>query len=109
MSKRRVAYYWEPSIGAFSYGTSHPMKPHRMRITHDLIAAYGMLDQMHVLVCSLWMCYRSSSLTWIVQRPKRASPETMASFHTDEYIHFLNRVTPETHAELTYNQTRCES
>lgn len=26
------------------------MKPHRMRITHDLIAAYGMLDKMHVLV-----------------------------------------------------------
>jgi histone deacetylase 1/2 len=37
-------------IGAFTYGTSHPMKPHRVRITHDLISAYGMLDQMHVLV-----------------------------------------------------------
>ncbi|KIM77297.1 hypothetical protein PILCRDRAFT_825460 [Piloderma croceum F 1598] len=88
MSKRRVAYYYDPDIGVYSYGTSHPMKPHRMRITHDLIAAYGMLDKMHVL------------------KPKRASSEIMASFHTDEYMHFLSRVTPETHAELTYNQTR---
>jgi histone deacetylase 1/2 len=33
----------------------------------------------------------------------------MTSFHTDEYIHFLNRVTPETAEELTYHGTRCES
>lgn len=42
------------------------------------------------------------------QRPKRASPEAMTAFHTDEYINFLSRVTPETHMELTYHQTRCE-
>ena len=33
----------------------------------------------------------------------------MTAFHTDEYIHFLNRVTPETAEELTYHGTRCES
>lgn len=32
----------------------------------------------------------------------------MTAFHTDEYIHFLNRVTPETAEELTYHGTRCE-
>jgi histone deacetylase 1/2 len=32
----------------------------------------------------------------------------MTSFHTDEYIHFLSRVTPDTAEELTYNGTRCE-
>lgn len=26
------------------------MKPHRIRVTHDLVTAYGMLDKMHVLV-----------------------------------------------------------
>ncbi|KAG6820925.1 hypothetical protein H0H93_009699 [Arthromyces matolae] len=31
----------------------------------------------------------------------------MTSFHTDEYVHFLNRVTPETAEELTYHGTRC--
>jgi hypothetical protein len=33
----------------------------------------------------------------------------MTAFHTDEYIHFLARVTPDTAEELTYNGTRCES
>jgi len=26
------------------------MKPHRIRVTHDLVAAYDMLPKMHVLV-----------------------------------------------------------
>ncbi|KAJ7268161.1 histone deacetylase RPD3 [Mycena haematopus] len=84
MSKRRVAYYYDPDVGAYTYGLGHPMKPHRVRVTHDLVSSYGMLSQMHVL------------------RPKRASPESMTAFHTDEYINFLARVTPETAEELTH-------
>lgn len=37
-------------VGLFSYGLGHPMKPHRMRMAHDLVSAYGMLDKMQVLV-----------------------------------------------------------
>ncbi|XP_006456928.1 histone deacetylase complex catalytic component RPD3 [Agaricus bisporus var. bisporus H97] len=88
MSKRRVAYYFDPDVGAYTYGLGHPMKPHRIRVTHDLVAAYDMLPKMHVL------------------RPKRASPEDISAFHTDEYVHFLTRVTPETAEELTYHGTR---
>jgi histone deacetylase 1/2 len=80
-----------------------------MRITHDLIAAYGMLDKMHIFVRSMRSIIKPINLYPIMQKPKRATSDTMAAFHTDEYIHFLSRVTPETHAELTYNQTRCES
>ncbi|KAH9482183.1 Histone deacetylase clr6 [Psilocybe cubensis] len=64
------------------------MKPHRMRITHELATAYGMLDKMHVL------------------RPKRATPEAMTAFHTDEYVQFLHSVTPETADKLTGQKTR---
>lgn len=40
-------------VGAYTYGLGHPMKPQRMRMTHELVAAYNMLDKMHVLVrCS---------------------------------------------------------
>ncbi|KAJ7140442.1 hypothetical protein C8R46DRAFT_1361289 [Mycena filopes] len=85
MSRRRVAYYYDPDVGGYTYGLGHPMKPHRVRVTHDLVSAYGMLPQMQVL------------------RPKRASPESMTAFHTDEYINFLARVTPETAEELTHN------
>lgn len=88
MSKRRVTYYYDADVGAFTYGLGHPMKPHRIRITHDLVSAYGMLGKMQVL------------------RPKRATPESMTAFHTDEYIHFLNRVVPETAEELTFHGTR---
>ena len=108
MSKRRVAYYYDSKynlayfscivliaysddVGLFSYGLGHPMKPHRMRMTHDLVSAYGMLDKMQVL------------------RPRRASPENMTAFHTDEYIHFLSRVTPETAEAMTFQGSRCES
>ena len=41
------------------------------------------------------------------QRPRRASPEAMTAFHTDEYIAFLSKVTPETAEELTGHGSRC--
>ncbi|EIW60308.1 histone deacetylase RPD3 [Trametes versicolor FP-101664 SS1] len=88
MSKRRVTYYYDPDVGAFTYGLTHPMKPQRMRATHELLTAYDMLPRMHVL------------------RAKRASAETMTRFHTDEYVQFLSRVTPENAPQLSYQGTR---
>lgn len=87
-SKRRVAYYYDGDVGNFSYGLGHPMKPHRMRMTHQLVSSYGMLEKMDVV--------------W----PTRASPVQMTRFHTDEYIDFLHRVSPETAQEMTYGGTR---
>lgn len=43
-------HYTLGEIGAYSYGLGHPMKPQRMRITHELVMAYGMLDKLHVIV-----------------------------------------------------------
>ncbi|KAG8865119.1 hypothetical protein FRB96_000008 [Tulasnella sp. 330] len=40
------------------------------------------------------------------QRPARATGVQMSRFHTDEYIDFLNRVTPETVQEMTHGGTR---
>ncbi|KAF7340981.1 Histone deacetylase [Mycena sanguinolenta] len=88
MSRRRVAYYYDADVGAYTFGYNQYLKPHRVKMTHDLISAYGMLDKMHVL------------------RPARTSAETMTSFHTDEYVQFLSRVTPETFAKLSFNGTR---
>ena len=48
------------------------------------------------------------ALIVLAQKPKRATPEVMSSFHTDEYVHFLHGVTPETAEKLTYSGTRCE-
>ncbi|GJJ06925.1 histone deacetylase (class I) Clr6 [Clathrus columnatus] len=53
-------------------------------MTHDLVSTYGMLDKMNVI------------------RPERCTPEGMTAFHTDEYVDFLHKVTPETVHELTF-------
>ncbi|KAG8964551.1 hypothetical protein FRC03_001655 [Tulasnella sp. 419] len=87
-TKRRVSYYYDPDVGNYSYGLGHPMKPHRIRMAHQLISAYGMLDSMDVV------------------RPTRATPLQMTRFHTDEYVDFLNRVSPETSVEMTGGGTR---
>ncbi|KAJ1039441.1 hypothetical protein NDA10_007484 [Ustilago hordei] len=86
--RKRVAYYYDHDVGNFSYGLGHPMKPHRMRMTHNLVTNYGLHKKMDIL------------------RPKRATRNQMTRFHTDEYVDFLHRVTPETVHELTNEGTR---
>ncbi|KAI0074784.1 histone deacetylase RPD3 [Panus rudis PR-1116 ss-1] len=90
MSKRRVAYYYDPDVGAYTYGLGHPMKPQRMRITHEIVSSYGMLEHMTVL------------------RAKRATAEEMTRFHTDEYVEFLVDMTPDA-VENQLNQMRKDS
>lgn len=80
---KTVAYFYDADVGNYSYGYGHPMKPHRMRMTHNLVSNYGLDKHMDML------------------RPKRATREQMAAFHTDEYVDFLHRVTPETMQDLT--------
>lgn len=41
MAKKRVSYFMDHDIGGYYYGKSHPMKPHRIAMTHNLILAYG--------------------------------------------------------------------
>ena len=72
MSRRRVSYYYDrewyskhlvpgltrppADVGCYSFGITHPMKPQRMRITHELLTAYDMLPKMRVLVSSPLTC-----------------------------------------------------
>lgn len=70
---RRVAYFYDENIGNFYYGQGHPMKPHRVRMTHQLILNYQM--------------YRSLD----VYRPHYASEDELMRFHTADHIKFLQR------------------
>ena len=36
-------------VGNFSYGEEHPMKPHRISVTHSLVLEYGLHKKMQVL------------------------------------------------------------
>lgn len=87
-TRSKVAYYYDNDVGNFSYGFGHPMKPHRMRMAHSLILNYGLDKYMQIL------------------RPPRASRHQMTKFHTDEYIDFLSRVSPDNAQELTGDGTR---
>ena len=41
----KVAYYFNKEVGNFYYGPYHPMKPFRMKITHEMLKAYGVLPK----------------------------------------------------------------
>ena len=47
-SKSKVCYYYDSDIGNYYYGQGHPMKPHRMRMTHNLLLNYGLYRKMEV-------------------------------------------------------------
>ncbi|KAL6559373.1 Histone deacetylase 6 [Orobanche gracilis] len=76
--KRRVSYFYEPTIGDYYYGQGHPMKPHRIRMTHNLIVHYSLHRRMEI------------------NRPFPAETEDILRFHTPEYVEFLSSVTPDT-------------
>ena len=40
-------YYYDPHVGSFHYGPMHPMKPHRIQITHSLVLHYNLHKKMH--------------------------------------------------------------
>ncbi|KAL7671412.1 hypothetical protein ACOME3_006310 [Neoechinorhynchus agilis] len=73
--RRRVAYFYDPVIGNFYYGQGHPMKPHRIRMTHNLVLNYKLYRHLS--------CYR----------PRPATFQEMNKFHGDEYLGFLRSIT----------------
>ncbi|CAN6216479.1 unnamed protein product [Urochloa humidicola] len=77
-SKRKVCYFYDAEVGNYYYGQGHPMKPHRIRMTHALLGRYGLLDEMQVF------------------RPHPARDRDLCRFHADDYVAFLRSVTPET-------------
>uniref|UniRef100_A0A0E0EKL0 Histone deacetylase n=1 Tax=Oryza meridionalis TaxID=40149 RepID=A0A0E0EKL0_9ORYZ len=73
--RRRVSYFYEPSIGDYYYGQGHPMKPHRIRMAHSLVVHYGL--------------HRLLELS----RPYPASDADIRRFHSDDYVAFLASAT----------------
>ncbi|CAI9754643.1 unnamed protein product [Fraxinus pennsylvanica] len=82
--KRRVSYFYEPTIGDYYYGQGHPMKPHRIRMAHNLIVHYSLYRRMEI------------------SRPFPAGPEDIRRFHSPEYVDFLSSVTPDTLHDHTH-------
>ena len=70
-AKKRVAYFYDADFGSFWYGDSHPMKPQRVRMTHELIASYGLYEHMDTYA------------------PTQANARSMTKFHGSAYVDFL--------------------
>jgi histone deacetylase 3 len=73
----RVVYYYDEQVGNYHYGVGHPMKPHRLALTHHLVMKYGLYRYMQVY------------------RPRRALKLELLKFHSRDYLEFLERVSPE--------------
>ncbi|KAI0473927.1 hypothetical protein GGR56DRAFT_666888 [Xylariaceae sp. FL0804] len=87
-SPKKVAYFYDSDIGNFAYVAGHPMKPHRIRLAHSLIMNYGVYKKMEIY------------------RAKPATRLEMTQFHTDEYIDFLQKVSPENMENYQREQTK---
>ncbi|XP_037793240.1 histone deacetylase 3-like [Penaeus monodon] len=85
MGGKTVAYFYDPDVGNFHYGPGHPMKPHRLSITHSLVLHYGLYKKLQIY------------------RPYRANFHDMTRFHSEEYIDFLMRVSPQNAQNFTKN------
>lgn len=77
MSLKRIAYFYSPASGNFHYGENHPMKPHRVTITHSLVFAYGLHEKMEVVPM------------------QKATKEELLAYHSPEYIDFLRYTASE--------------
>ncbi|KAI9088743.1 histone deacetylase Rpd3 [Phlyctochytrium arcticum] len=86
--KQRVSYFYHPEVGNFHYGPQHPMKPHRIRMTHNLVVNYGLYKKLEI------------------HKPNAATFKELTKFHSDEYIEFLQRVTPDNMDEMTKQQQK---
>ncbi|XP_025836836.1 histone deacetylase Rpd3 [Agrilus planipennis] len=87
-SKKRVCYYYDSDIGNYYYGQGHPMKPHRIRMTHNLLLNYGLYRKMEIY------------------RPHKATAEEMTKFHSDDYIRFLRSIRPDNMSEYNKQMQR---
>jgi hypothetical protein len=47
---RKVAYFYDSDVGNYAYVAGHPMKPHRIRMTHSLVMNYGLYKNMEIYV-----------------------------------------------------------
>ncbi|GLV45010.1 Histone deacetylase 1 [Carabus blaptoides fortunei] len=87
-SKKRVCYYYDSDIGNYYYGQGHPMKPHRIRMTHNLLLNYGLYRKMEIY------------------RPHKATADEMTKFHSDDYIRFLRSIRPDNMSEYNKQMQR---
>ncbi|KAI9658971.1 MAG: histone deacetylase [Bathelium mastoideum] len=87
-NRKKIAYFYDSDVGNYAYVAGHPMKPHRVRMAHALIMNYGLYKDMEIY------------------RAKPASRYEMTQFHTDEYVDFLAKVSPDNMEQFVKEQAK---
>ena len=72
--KKTVAYFYDADVGNYAYVAGHPMKPHRIRMTHSLIMNFELYKKMEIYVSHLPL----------LQRRPRCQLSKYVSFHSLE-------------------------
>jgi len=85
---KTVSYFYDEEIGNFCYGGGNPMRPHRARLTYSLVENYGLFERLKI------------------RRPVPQEFKGIAAFHADEYVDFLNTVTPDNQEEYLTQMRR---
>ena len=47
-SKDRISYFYHAEVGSVYYGPNHPMKPHRLCMTHHLVMGYELHKKLEI-------------------------------------------------------------
>ncbi|KAF5205100.1 Histone deacetylase [Thalictrum thalictroides] len=77
-SKDKISYFYDGDVANVYFGQNHPMKPHRLSMTHNLVLSYKLHEKMEIY------------------RPHKAYPVELAQFHSEDYVEFLHRITEDT-------------
>jgi len=86
-----VVYYYDSEIGTYQYTLSHPMRPHRVKMTDTMLKAYNLMDKLTVL-----------------DAEKAHNIEVdLTQFHTDDYVEFLKNVAPDNYTMFGDQLMRC--
>ncbi|KAL0233536.1 hypothetical protein PCE1_002051 [Barthelona sp. PCE] len=88
MKPKKTCYFFSDAIGSAYYGSRHPMKPMRIVLTHSLILSYDLYKNMAVF------------------KPRYPDPQALSAFHSDSYVNFLSKVTPDTVSNYQSNLSR---
>lgn len=73
---QKVSYHHNQEIEGHHFGNTHPMKPWRLTLTNQLVDAYGLENFMTLYTT------------------RKATFEEIKAFHREDYLQFLQRVTP---------------
>lgn len=106
VSNKKIAYFYDSDVGNYAYVSGHPMKPHRIRMTHSLVMNYGLYKKMEIYVRFQPILLYIKTNPQTMQRAKPASKYEMTQFHTDEYIDFLSKVTPDNMDQFSKEQSK---